>query len=172
MHFQYPLEALARSRAAASQLDFARQARRALFDSDDVLFEPIDRGLAIFSANEDALEAPRRVLRELYGDFVELRGPKVRYMPGEPPHEPIMHVRVTSRREYAPRILQELRARNARILEECVRPRLFVVRAEAPLARLLGLPAALDALSDGSAAHAIRLVRYAPLPPDPGGLAA
>jgi hypothetical protein len=32
---------------------------------------------------------------------------------------------------------------------------------------LLGLPALLDTITSGTAAHAIRLVRYAPLPPEP-----
>lgn len=167
MYFQYPLETLARNRGTLSQLDFAREAKRALFDSDDVLTEPLDRGLAIFAANEEALEEPRRVLEDLYGEHVELRLPKVRYMPGEPPHEPIMHVRITTRREFAPRAVQELRNRRARILEECLRGRTFIVRAEAPLATLLGLPALLDKLTEGTAACAIRLVRYAPVQPDP-----
>jgi hypothetical protein len=167
MYFQYPLETLARSRATKSQLDFAREAKRALADTDDALFEPLERGLAIFAANEDALDEPRRVLQDLYGDFVEVRHPKVRYMPGEPLHEPIMHVRIASRREFADAIIHELRARGARILEECARPRMFIVRAEAPLALLLGLPALLDVMTDGTASHSIRLLRYAPLPPDP-----
>src|SRR5687767_3580241 len=102
MYFQYPLEALARKKASIRQIDFAREAKRVLSDTDEVMFEPLDRGLAIFAANEDALEEPRRVLQDMYGDFVEVRSPKVRYMPGEPAHEPIMHVRITARRENAP----------------------------------------------------------------------
>ena len=98
MYFQYPLESLARKRATADQMDFAREAQRALPDSDEVMFEPLARGLAIFAAHEDALVEPRRVLHDLYGDFVEVRDPRVRYMPGEPAHEPVMHVRITARR--------------------------------------------------------------------------
>jgi len=163
MYFQYPLEALARRRSSVNQIDFAREARRALADSDEVMFEPLDRGLAIFAAHEDALEEPKRILHDMYGDFVEVRSPKVRYMPGEPAHEPIMHVRVTARRENAAALLRELRQRGARILEECTRNRVFIVRAEAPLESLLGLPARLDELTDGLAMHSIRLVRYSPL---------
>ena len=37
------------------------------------------------------------------------------------------------------------------------------MRAEAPLALLLGLPAAVRAITDGTADPAIRLVRYAPI---------
>ncbi len=126
-----------------TQIEFAREAKRVLFDSDEVLSQPADRGLAIFAANEQALTNPARVLRDVFGALVELRSPKVRYMPGDPVHEPIMHVRITVRREYACRVLAELRAREVRILEECNRPRIYIVRAESPLAALLGLPARL-----------------------------
>ena len=166
MHFQYPLETLARRREAASQLAFAREATHALPDSDEVLFEPIDRGLAIFAANESALARPVAVLRDIYGERIEVRRPKVRYMPGDPPHEPVMHVRIASRREWAGPVLRELRLRGATVIEECIRPRIAIVRAEAPLAQLLGLPARIDAITGGEAECAIRLVRYAPLPPD------
>ena len=168
MYFQYPLEALARRRASVNQIDFAREARRVLSDTDEVMFEPIDRGLAIFAAHEDALEAPRRILRDKYGDFVEVRSPRVRLMPGEPAHEPIMHVRVEARRDHAFVLLRELRRRGARLLEECMRNRVFIVRAEAPLGSLLGLPATLHELTGGLAMHSIRLVRYAPVG-GPGG---
>jgi hypothetical protein len=91
-------------------------------------------------------------------------------MPGEPLHEPIMHVRIAARRGDAPYLVRELRRRGVRLLEECLRDRLFIVRAEAPLEALLGLPARIDAICDGQAAHSIRLVRYAPMefaPEDP-----
>jgi len=169
MLYQYPLETLARRRAAASQLDFARAARRVLVDSDDAVFEAHDHGLAILTANEDALAGPVQVLREMYGDFIQVRRPKVRMIPGDPPHEPIMHARVSTRAEFGGRVRAELKARGARILEHCVRGRTEVIRAEGPLQSLLGLPARLDALTDGTAVHAIRLVRYAPIdaPPRP-----
>lgn len=172
MNFQYPLETIARRRATASQLDFAREARRVFDDDDDTLFEAHDHGLAIFAANEDALERPVQVLRQLYGDQVEVRRPKVRYLPGEPLHEPIMHVRVSVRRDFADAVVRELRKRGARIVEQCARDRLVIVRAEAPLAVLLGLPALLEVMTDGTAAHAIRLLRYAPLPPELDPIAA
>jgi len=167
MYFQYPLETLARKRASVRQIDFAREARRVLADTDEVVFQPLDLGLAILAANEDALEEPRRILREMYGDFVEVRDPRVRYMPG--PHEPIMHVRITAKRDNAPAILRELRNRGARLLEECTRNRVYIVRAEARLATLLGLPARLDEITEGLAMHSIRLIRYAPVLEDPDG---
>ena len=49
-----------------------------------------------------------------------------------PLHEPVMHVRIEVRHEHRLGVMQELKARGARILEECSRPRRFIVRAEAP----------------------------------------
>jgi hypothetical protein len=172
MHYQYPLESLARRRGAATQIDIAREARRALQDTDDVVYEAHGHGLAIFAANEDALEHPRQVLRDLYGDMVQVRGPKVRRLPGEPPQEPIMHVRVSTRAAFSLRVLAELRRREARIVEQCSRSNGFVVRAEAPLATLLGLPAVLEVATHGDVAHAIRLLGYAPVDEGPGPAAA
>jgi hypothetical protein len=167
MYFQYPLETLARKRASVRQIDFAREARRVLADTDEVVFQTLDYGLAILAANEGALEEPRRILRAMYGDFVEVRDSRVRYLPG--PHEPIMHVRITARRDNAPAILRELRNRGARLLEECTRNRVYIVRAGARLATLLGLPARLDEITEGLAMHSVRLIRYAPVLEDPDG---
>jgi elongation factor G-like protein len=166
MYFQYPLEILARKRDVRSQLEFAHEARRAFDDTDDAIFEPLDHGLAILAANEDALVMPTGVLRELYGDTVQVRRPAVRYLAGEPLQEPVMQVSVRVRREHAAVILEELRLRAVELAEECVRDRAFLVRGEAPMARLIGLPARLHAVTGGSAVHSIRLVRYAPVAPD------
>ena len=168
MYYQYPLETLARRKRADSQMEFARQARTALQDSDELLARPIATGLALFAANEDALEEPARILRDIYGDFVEVRSPRVRVIAGEPAQEPVMAVRVTARAEHAVAITAELRRRRARILEECFRARTFIVRAEAPLALLLGLPAVVRAITGGTADPSIRLVRYAPVEADSG----
>jgi hypothetical protein len=165
MYYQYPLESLARLRDSRSQLEFARRAQVAMPEAEDIACEPMDRGLAIFAANEEALAAPARVLHEIYGDDVELRGPRIRYIPGTPLHEPIMHVRVTSRRELAGAIVQELKARQGRILEECIRGRMVIVRAEVALALLLGFQALLAEVTRGDAAATVRLSHYAPLPP-------
>lgn len=166
MYYQYPLETLARGRRAASQIEFAKRAREALHDTDELLSRPLPAGLALFAANEEALEDPTRILRDLYGDFVEVRPPRARIIPGNPAQQPIMNVRVTARTEHSVAILAELRSRAARIVEECVRGRTFIVRAEAPLALLIGFPARLAALTGGSAHPAIRLLRYAPVSRD------
>jgi len=167
MLYQYPLETLARRRATTSQIDFARHARQVLVDTDEAVFEAYEHGLAIFTANEDALAPPVLLLREMYGDFVEVRTPRVRLIPGDPPQEPVMLARITARAEFGTKIRSELKARGARLLELCVRGRVEIFRAEGSLRSLLGLPARLDAITDGTATHVIRLVRYAPMPTAP-----
>ena len=166
MYFQYPLETLARKRGARSQIEFAQDARRVLRDTDDVLFEAMDRGLVIFAANEDAIDASVQVLEETYAGKVEVRRPVVRLMRGEPMQQPMMYVSVTARREHAGIVVQKLRARGVVIAEEMLRRREVVVRGEAPLACLLGLPAELAQATDGCASHVIRLTHYAPVAED------
>ena len=167
MHYQYPIESLARRRGVATQFEFAQEARRALFDSDEALFEPHPHGLVMLAANEAALEEPRRILREVYGEMVEFRRPKVRLMPGDPPQEPFAHARISTRNQFALAVLGELRRRGARVIEQCERPRIFIARAEAPMESLLGLPARLEEIAGADVVHAIRLLGYRPLAPGP-----
>jgi hypothetical protein len=172
MYLQYPLEALVRRRGNANQLEFARAAQRAMPRARQAVLHPLDRGLAIFAANEAALEEPKRVLREAYGDLVEMRDPRVRYLPGTPLREPIMQIRITARRAHADALLAELRQRGAQLLDESLLTRVYVLRAEAPLAALLGLPARIDAITAGQGMYWIWLARYGEVPPPEGPEAA
>lgn len=172
MYFRYPLETLASTRRAAHRVEFTRSALQAMRDTDDVRFQSMEAGVRILAADEDSLINVAQVLRDLFGDLVEMRAPQARLMPGNPVQEPIMNVRISMRADHGDAVRQELRARDATILEECTRSRVFIIRAEAPLARLLGLPARLNALTDGTAVHWIRLNRYAALSSGPEGRAA
>jgi translation elongation factor EF-G len=109
------------------------------------------------------MPSPLRVLGEVYADDLVVRPPVVRLMPGDPVQQPIMYVRIRARREHAGLVMQKLRARGVVIAEETFRAREVIIRGEAPLAHLLGLPAELADLTDGSASHLIRLTHYAPL---------
>ena len=96
MYLQYPLETLARKRGTFNQLEFANAALRVLPNTRQAVLAPHE---------------PKRVLHEAYGDSVEVRDPRVRYLPGSPLREPIMQVRITSRREDASAVPSELRKR-------------------------------------------------------------
>lgn len=168
MYFQYPLEAVARKRGLASQFEFAMEARRHLpDDSDETLCEPNHHGLVILAADEAALTRPLGILRQVYGDWVRVNGPKVRYLPGHPPQLPMMQARIAVRREFELKVLAELRRRGARVVERCERSGIFTVKADAPMECLLGLPAWLDDLTGRSATHSIRLQGYTPSPLGP-----
>lgn len=162
MYFQLPLERIARHRRRTSQLDFAREALVSLDETDDSRFEPTARGLAMFAANESALERPIAVLQQRYGDAVVVRPPRVRCLPGHPVQQPVMALRVAVPRQHSLAVLQELRQRNARVEEECLRGRTSIFRARAPLRDLLGLGERLEVLTGGDAQHAMRLSHYAP----------
>ena len=164
MYYQFPLQTLARSNDERPQIDFARQAALVLPESDEIFLEPLEDGLAIFAANEDALAPPRQRLEEVYGKAVEVRPPNVRLIAGEPVQEPVMNVRVRAKRCYITEVLHVLRFRGVKIVEECLRPREFIVRGQAPMRDLMGLPEELAGVTAGTASHWIRLAHYAPLP--------
>ena len=164
MRYQLPLKRLARRTDAGSQVDFAREALVLLEESDDAQFEPTPFGLALFGAHEGSLSMPAAILAERYGPAVQLSAPRIRCLPGRPLREPVTALKACVRREHQPVLLRELRRREARIEEECLRPWIFIARARAPLARLLGLGERLASLTDGTAALAMRLSHYAPVP--------
>ena len=70
------------------------------------------------------------------------------------------------------RVKRALLLRGATLQEEHARSRRAVLRYEAPLARVLGLPAELARLTSGSARYWMLLSHYALVTRDPGGSAA
>lgn len=83
-----------------------------------------------------------------------------------------MHVRISLETVYQLMVKRALFARRAALEEEYVRGRHAVLRYEAPLARLLGLPAELKQLTCATARYWIVLSHYALVTRDPGGRAA
>ena len=163
MHYQFPLQALVRGRYCESQHAFATHARSIVKEDDEFLLEPMEDGLAIFAANEDALARPARLLGEVFGGQIEVGAPSVRLIVGEPMQEPVMAIRVRAKRHHTSAVLGALWQRDVKLLEECVRGREFIVRGCAPLQDVMGLPGDLASATDGTAAHWIRLAHYAPV---------
>ena len=83
-----------------------------------------------------------------------------------------MHVRISLETAYQELVKRALFARKAMLEEEHVRGRHAVLRYEAPLARLLGLPVELKRLTADTARYWIVLSHYALVKGDPGGRAA
>jgi predicted membrane GTPase involved in stress response len=172
MHYDLPIEQLVRRTDSPFQLGFAHQAREVLPKRGDFLAMVTYKGLRVLATNEDGLSAPVEALRDVYGPAVDVRPPKVRLIEGPQLKEPIMHVRICLENRYVEAVKRALAARGASPSEEYARPSYSVLRYEAPLVGLLGLPREIAGLTAGTARHWIVLSHYALVTRDPGGRAA
>lgn len=172
MHPDMPIEQLLRRKDTRFQLGFAAEAKELLPERDEFLLSASHHGLRILARNEDGLATPVEVLREVYGPRLEVHPPRVRLIGGVQLQEPIMHVRISLQREHVPAVKQALALRGATLEEEYARSRHCVLRYEAPLADLLGLPGELAKLTDRSSKHWVVLSHYALVTRDPGPRAA
>lgn len=172
MHFHMPIQQVLRRTDTHFQYGFAREAKAFMPASDDFVLEPSRAGLLVLGRNEEALALPVETLRDIYGAKLEVQRPAVRLIEGVQVHEPIMHVRISMRVQFRDAVKAALRARRAVAEEEYASANYCVLRYQAPLARLLGLPAELNACTAGTARYWIALSHYALVTGDPGGRAA
>lgn len=172
MHPNLPLEQLVRRRGAAFQLAFATEAKELMPPADDFALDASRKGLLVLASNEEALERPVQVLRDVYGPQVVMEPPRVRLLGGVQLKEPIMHLRVSMYAHFREPVKAALAKRRAMLSEDYVRDTYCVLRYEAPLASLLGFPAELARLTAGTAKQWIALSHYAIVTGDPGGRAA
>lgn len=119
----------------------------------------------IHAASESALREARELLRQVHGGritlgetsvhtFVDARGERV---------EPVMFTRVSAGRDHAVPLLEILKDRGADVQEVELQWDRSVIRAEAPLARLIGSEEAVQELTAGQARFLSWLARYAPV---------
>lgn len=172
MHLHLPIEQLVQRVGTAFQFGFATEAKELLPEKEEFLLNASHRGLHVLARNEEALALPRDVLLDVYGPGLRIDAPRVRLIEGVQVQEPIMHVRISLRTHFRDLVKRALRQRGVGPSDEYVRSTYCVLRYEAPLADLLGLPAELASLTDGSAKHWITLSHYAIVTRDPGGKAA
>jgi translation elongation factor EF-G len=152
-------------------MGFARMTMHLLPTFEDVVLEPLERGLKLVATDETALAVPRDVIRQIHAGDVKFEAPQVRFLYGDVIQEPIMWVRVSVRRTYVEDVIQDLVLRGGEIEEVDWLAAPPVVRARVRLQRLLGYPQALAALSHGTSELRMWLSHYAPVPPDPGNAA-
>lgn len=172
MHYDYPIEQLARGANTRFQLGFARITMHLMPRLDDVVLEPCQEGLKILGVSEVALAMPCDVIRQIHTNKVDLKPPRVRLLQGPTVREPVMWVRASVIHKRAVLVVQDLVRRGAEIEEvdwTLSRP---VVRAKAPLRLLLGYPQALATLSQNTADLRMWLSHYASVSPPPDGEAA
>jgi hypothetical protein len=167
MYPDLPIEQLVRRKDTRFQLGFATEAKELLPPRDEFVLAPSSKGLRVLGRNEDALDTPVEILRDVYGPKVQVLPPE-----GVQVKQPIMHVRISTELRFSDAVKRALLERAAVPEEEHVRSRYCVLRYLAPLAHLLGLPAELSLIANGTARHWIVLSHYALVKGDPGGRAA
>jgi hypothetical protein len=172
MHLDLPIEQLVRRKDTRFQLGFATEARERVPATQEFALSASARGLHVLARNEDSLAEPVDVLRDAYGPSLEVGPPTVRLIEGVQVQEPIMHVRISLERRHLEAVKRVLLLRGATLEEEYLGGRQAVLRFEAPLARLLGLPAELKRLTSETARYWIVLSHYALVTRGPGGRAA
>jgi predicted membrane GTPase involved in stress response len=159
MHLELPLEQLFRVHGKGPQLSFATEAMERMPRRNDFVATPSPLGLHVLAKDEEALEVPAGTLREAYGKDLDIVPPRVRLIEGVRVEEPIMHVEITVDRRHDVKVRRTMARRNAKPSAEFERL-LSIMRYEAPLADLLGLPAELDRLTGGTAMHWMVLSHY------------
>jgi predicted membrane GTPase involved in stress response len=172
MRFDMPIEQVLRRTDTRFQFGFANEAKELIQEKEEFLLRASPVGLLVLARHEDALAAPVVMLREVYGSKLEVKPPRVRLIKGVQVQEPIMQVRIALKRAYRSAAKAVMSARGAALDEEYAKGNYCVLRYEAPLVRLLGLPAELRDRTAGEAKHWIALSHYALVTRDPGGRAA
>jgi hypothetical protein len=173
MRAEFPVEQLASHAGHPFQQGFARQASRLIPPTEAHDLQTVPAGLLIQARDEDALAGPVAILRDIYGSLLHLAPPRPRLLWLEGRWcEPIMMVRARLRHIYLEGVRRDLLARGALMLEEDDQPDGMVLRAKAPLERLLGYGPEFSALTGASCDYWMWLDCYRPMEVPPGGLAA
>lgn len=170
----FPLERTCSHRHERFQLAFARRAIEILPPREDTEAEATHRGLVLRGETESALDRPIELLKDHYGDQIRIGAPTIRYQGTTQLEEPYMGLRVMCTERYFAAVKADLLARGATIEDAEVTGQFGVVRATAPLAKLLGYGKALKELTAGSGREVMWFSHYAPVEdePPPGGQAA
>jgi hypothetical protein len=147
------IERLVRRTDVRGQYHFATEAKRRLPERDDFVLGKSHLGLHVLAREEHALGLPLGMLRSAYGAAVAIEP-----MPGG---KPVAEVRVGFEKRHLAQVRAAVCRRGANPSEEYVGAHYCVLRFEAPLAALLGLPLELVRLTSGKANHEIVITRHA-----------
>jgi predicted membrane GTPase involved in stress response len=169
MHRDFAIECKCSHRRERFQLAFARAALEIVPKGEATAYEPSGSGLKLLADTELSLERPLARLREVYGDELKIAPPLVRYKQGRQLEEPYMGLRVLCGPQHFDILRADLLERDAKILDSEINPRFGVLRAEAPLAKLVGYPAQFERITQGRGQLAMWLSHFAPVRPEPPG---
>ena len=119
----------------------------------------------IHAASEPALKEAQDVVRQVHGGRIALGATSVHTLVDATGTrvEPVMFTRVSAGRDHVVPLLEILKDRGADVQEVELQYDRSVIRAEAPLARLIGSQDAVQELTAGQAHFLSWLARYAPV---------
>jgi predicted membrane GTPase involved in stress response len=170
MSARYPIEQLARSTRPRFQGGFARMMVQLMPAFQDATIQATVQGLKILGVNEMALAEPREFLRHIHADDVQLGEPKVRALSyGRELHEPVMCARASVDSAHTEAVIHELLAREATIESVDWLHNPVVIRAEAPLRKVIGYPDVFTQSTQSTADLKMWLSHYARVVPGSSG---
>jgi len=129
----------------------------------DIRHASLGHAMHLYARTETAANEAIMALKKSPGGLLDIVGPEVRYWPGAPACEPVMALEVRMPLLFGAFAGREIVRRRGQVKATVPARRTVTLRAEAPLAALLGFPRWLDALTDGRAELAMRLAGYVPL---------
>lgn len=145
-------ERLVRQRGLRRQFRFATEAKRSLPERGDFLPAKSHRGLHLLARDEKGLAAPLGVLSAIYGEGVEID--RLRYA------RPVAELRVGLESVHVAAVRAALARRGINPSEEYLGMHYCVLRFEALLEDLFGLPGELARLCEGQANHQVLVIGY------------
>lgn len=167
----YVLEQALTCAAEKFQLKFADESVPLLAPVAGVQPVPTNKGLVLLSINESTLDSAIALLHTRYGDSLLAADRRVRYR-NHPAMAPVMDVFLRVPGEHADKASRDLVRRRAAVRFQIIEKRGWLIRAEAPMAELLGYGTDLSKMTEDRAEHWITFNRWEPAETDDGGRAA
>jgi hypothetical protein len=167
-HPDHPIVVQVRDATRSGAADLPATALKALerAPGDGLLVEARINAVDIYARTPAAAEAALASLRDVPRGLLDVIGPEVRYRPGPPPCEPVMTIAASMPVLFVAFVRRELLRRRGQIRAIETERRAGILRADVPLAPLLGFERWIAALTDRRGQVEVAFSHYAPLRPD------
>lgn len=145
----YPIAQALKIHYKSSLKELENYLKKVLFYPSEAIIESSQHRPFILSKSEESLEVQIQTLNTIFASEMRASTPQVRYFrQGQSLFEPIMQLRVTVDHQCIDAVTQELLRREAKIYDKDNIHNVHVLRAEAPLRKLIGFKKRLNAMSN------------------------
>lgn len=161
MHPDFPIEQMVHGKDSTTRSQLKQELWRLQRDpAEDVLYVAATDGLRVLARTENALQLAVASLCQRFGAALGADVPSVRYIFGTQVLEPYMEVELRGPGSHLDLVQKEVESRRGRVYGVDHSESAFLLRAQAPLAHLLGCAATLHESTSGSVTLSMRLSRY------------